>query len=55
MFKRIFKNSPLYLLTLSNIAYCIKNGFHWIAWVAFGLSALCLIFDITGVCRGKSK
>lgn len=56
MLRRILKNSPLYLLTLSNLVYCVRHGFNWVAYVALSLSAVCLIFDIVrGIQGGKDK
>lgn len=56
MLKRILRNSPIYLLTLVNLNYCIKHGFDWFAYVALGLTAVCLALDILeGKRHGKDQ
>ena len=44
--KKILKNAPLYLLTLANMIYALRNGFNWVFYVAMGLSAVCLALDL---------
>ena len=51
--KKFIKNSPLYLLTLANIAYALKNGFVWVTWFAVALSLLVLILDIMENTKGR--
>ena len=49
-------HSNRYLLTLTNLVYCIQHGFDWFAYVAFGLTVLCLCLDILGGKRdGKDE
>lgn len=56
MLKRLLKNSPLYLLALTNLAFCIRNGFNWVGYVALSLAGLCLALDIwRGIQDGKKQ
>ncbi len=55
MCKRFIRNSPLYLLTLLNLAYALKHGFSWLSYVSFALSAVVLVIDIVEVTHGRKK
>lgn len=53
MLKRFLKNSPLYLLTLANLAYAVKHGFGWLTWTALALTGCSVVLDM--VCWLKAR
>lgn len=55
MRKRFFRNSPLYLLTLLNLAYALRHGFSWLNYASFALSAAVLIIDIVEAVHGRKE
>lgn len=55
MCKKIFKNAPLYLLTLANIIYAIGHGFDWLIWFAIGLTVIVLIWDIAEAIKNGKR
>lgn len=46
MYKKYFRNVPLYLLTLSNVILGIQNGFTWVTWLAIFLALIVILWDI---------
>ena len=56
MFKRLLKNASLYMLSLANLAYCVRHGFNWVAGVALALSGISLVLDIAAEAKhGKDQ
>ena len=55
MRKKLFRNSPLYLLTLLDLAYALQHGFSWLNYVSFALSAVVLIIDVMEAAHGRKK
>lgn len=55
MSKWKFKNSALYMLFFANVVYAVKNGFSWLFWIAFALTAAALILDILEVIKNGRK
>lgn len=55
MEKIFLKNSALYMLTFSNLAYAIKHGFHWLSYLAIGLSFLTFILGCIGEVENNGK
>lgn len=46
MAKRFIRNSPLYLLTLANLAYAVKHGFSWLTWTALALTGCSIALEL---------
>ena len=55
MYKKYFRNIPLYLLTLSNVILGIKKGFSWVTWLAIVLAAIVILWDIWEVITHGNK
>lgn len=41
----------VYLLAFANLTYALMNGFEWLHFIAFGLTAIVLVFDIVALVR----
>lgn len=46
MYKKYFKNVPLYLLTMANVILGIQKGFSWVTWLAIILAAIVIFWDV---------
>ena len=55
MVKKIFRNVPLYLLSVLVLVSSFQNGFTWLSWAALGLSAAVLVIDILIWRRQRTK
>jgi hypothetical protein len=53
--KKIFRNSPLYLLALLNLVYALQHGFTWLHYVTFALTAIVAVFDISSALTGNRE
>ena len=46
MYKKYFKNVPLYLLTMANVILGIQKAFSWVTWLAIILAAIVILWDV---------
>lgn len=53
--KKLFRNSPLYLLALLNVIYAIQHGVSWLHIVTFVLVAIVVLFDVWEVLHNGRK
>lgn len=55
MKRKSLKHSALYLLTIANIIYGIKNGFDWLTYFAVFLTSVVFIMNIAAMIKNNNK